>query len=625
MPLIVDFETIPELFHELAIKFREKQKVAFAFKPSTNAEYQTITWDKFAKDVHALAAYMHDSGLKKDDRFAILSENRYEWAVTDFAGQLLGGVNVSLYATLPAEQCEYILNDSGSKLFFVSTGIQLKKALQVRSSTKKVKHIIAFDTPPNKSLLDDKNVSLFEEVLEKGREIWQDVRDKVEPAWKEVKAEDLSTLIYTSGTTGYPKGVMLTHSNLVSNIKAAHKVIDINDQDRTLSFLPLCHAFERVAGYYAMMGGGAEIYYAESVDTVAKNLTESRPTCLISVPRLFEKMYNAVLKSVEEGSDLKKKIFSWGIETGKKAASGKGFLIGFQKKIADKLVFSKLHERTGGRVKLFVSGGAALPAEIGSFFEAAGLRITEGYGLTETSPVMTVNPFGRERYGTVGHVLPGVTVGIQRLEDNKVIAQLTGDDYPSSLSSEEGEILCKGPNVMQGYWGKEKETKEVIDDNGWFHTGDIGKFDNGYLKITDRLKHMLVNAGGKNVYPGPIEDLIKTSMFIDQTVVVGEKQNYMAAIIVPDFDSLKGYCKQNDIKYDSDEEVIKNEAIIKLIDKEVKATNKKLASHEKVRKFRLISEPFTVENGILTPTMKVKRKVIGEVYADMIEEIFGDD
>lgn len=623
MPTVVDFQTIPELFYELSLKWKDQPKTAFAYKPEPQEAYKEIKWDKFYKDVMALAAYMMHAGLKKGDRFAILSENRYEWAVTDYAGQLVGGINVSLYATLPPEQCAYIINDSGSKFFFVSTGLQLKKAVEIESECKSIKQIIAFEQPRNAAHAGHKKVRLWDAVIEEGRQVFQKYKDKIEAVRQQIGPEDLSTLIYTSGTTGHPKGVMLTNNNLVSNVKAAHQVIDINYTDRTLSFLPLCHAFERVAGYYAIMAGGAEIFYAESVDTVSKNLTEARPTVVISVPRLFEKMYNIVLKNVQEGSPVKKKIFNWSMKVGKKALTSNSAITQLQKKIADKAVFDKLQARTGGRVKLFVSGGAALPAEIGNFFQAAGLRITEGYGLTETAPVMSVNPSKRERYGTVGHILPGVTVGIQRVEDNKLMAQISGDDYPTRLSSDEGEILCKGPNVMKGYYNKKKETAEVIDKEGWFHTGDIGRFVDGYLQITDRLKHMIVNAGGKNIYPGPIEDTIKTSMYVDQAVVVGEGQQFMAALIVPDFDAVRGYCRQNDIEAkNTNMELIKQQEVHKLFDKELRMMNKKLASHEKVRQFRLLLEPFTVENGMLTPTMKVKRKVLEREYADIIAEIY---
>jgi long-chain acyl-CoA synthetase len=625
MPSAVQFDTIAELFHNLCHKYKGQNKTVFAYKPGPNDPYKEINWDTFHDDVLNLAAYYIEKGVKPGDRVAILSENRYEWAVMDMALQIVAGINVSLYATLPANQCSYIINDSGSKIFFVSTGIQLKKAVEIYDECKQLDTVIAFDAPQNMKLLEQEYVFKFEGVLAEGKKVLDKHMAEIKKRSKALKPEDLSTLIYTSGTTGVPKGVMLTHDNLCSNIKAAHMVLDLNDTDRSLSFLPLCHSFERTGGYYAMLSGGAEVYYAESIDTVSKNLIEAKPTVVISVPRLFEKIFNLVLKSVDDAGGVKKKLFNWARSVGEKHASGQRGLISLQHRIADKLVFSKLRDRFGGRVKLFVSGGAALPADIGNFFAAAGMRITEGYGLTETSPVMTVSPFKKERYGTVGHVIPGVTVAIQRVEDSKIIAELSGNQYPSSLSSAEGEILCKGPNVMQGYWGKKKETNEVIDKDGWFHTGDIGRFVDGYLQITDRLKHMLVNAGGKNIYPGPIEDMLKSSAWVDQIVVIGEKQNYMAALIVPDLEVCKSYCRQNNLKFESDEEMINLKEIVAEVDKDLKIFNKKLASHEKIRKFRLISTPFGVETGELTPTMKIKRRVVYDKYSALIDDIYSDD
>lgn len=625
MPLAVQFDTIAELFHNLCHKYKGQNKTVFAYKPGPNDPYKEINWDTYHDDVLNLAAYYVEKGVKPGDRVAILSENRYEWAVMDMALQIVAGINVSLYATLPSNQCSYIINDSGSKIFFVSTGIQLKKAVEIFDECKHLDTVIAFDAPQNMKLLEHEYVFKFEGVLAEGKKVLDKHMKEIKKRSKALKPEDLSTLIYTSGTTGEPKGVMLSHDNLSSNIKAAHMVLDLNETDRSLSFLPLCHSFERTGGYYAMLSGGAEVFYAESIDTVSKNLIEAKPTVVISVPRLFEKIFNLVLKSVDDAGGVKKKLFNWARSVGDKHAKGQRGLVSLQHKIADKLVFSKLRERFGGRVKLFVSGGAALPADIGNFFAAAGMRITEGYGLTETSPVMTVSPFKKERYGTVGHVIPGVTVAIQRVEDNKIIAELSGDQYPSSLSSAEGEILCKGPNVMQGYWGKKKETKEVIDKDGWFHTGDIGRFVDGYLQITDRLKHMLVNAGGKNIYPGPIEDMLKSSAWVDQIVVLGEKQNYMAALIVPDLEVCKSFCRQNNLAFDSDEDMINLKEIVAEVDKDLKVFNKKLASHEKIRKFRLISTPFGIETGELTPTMKIKRRVVAEKYSDLIDDIYSDD
>lgn len=624
MPTLVPFLTISDLFVNLSRKFENTDKVAFARKPSPSQDFQTISWLKFASDTRALAAWLKSKGIQKGDRVAILSENRYEWALMDFATQLLGGINVSLYTSLPPNQCEYILNDSDSKVFFVSTGIQLKKAVEIFADCGALESVVCFDRPKVESLLENDFVSLFDDVLEQGRTMVPDVEKDLYKIAKSVSPQDISTLIYTSGTTGLPKGAMLTHNNIVSNVKACHQILDIHDKDRTLSFLPLSHSFERTGGYYAMMAAGAEIYFAESVDTVAKNLTEVHPTVVTSVPRLFERIYNLVTKSVEDGSDTKKKIFKWALSVGEKYNAGKRGLVALQYPLADKLVFAKLRERTGGNLKFFVSGGAALPPHIGNFFMSAGLRILEGYGLTETSPVISANHYFKERIGSVGYVLPGVTVGIQRLEDGKIIAEVSGESYPNTTTSAEGEIIVRGPNIMKGYWKKDEDTKAVIDAEGWFHTGDIGKFEDGYLKITDRLKHMIVNAGGKNIYPGPIEDLLKSSLLIDQVVIVGEQKSFMSALIVPDFESLVKFAQEKGFST-KEEDLIQNQDVLDLFKKEMREFSKQLASHEKIRDFRLLKDPFTVETGELTPTLKVKRRVIEQKFAELIEAIYASD
>jgi len=624
MPTVVAFETLPELFTSLSKKYSNTDKVAFGRKPDPDGEYETIDWNEVTEDVKSLAAYMVEHGIEAGDRVAILSENRYEWAVIDLALQIIGGINVSLYTTLPPAQCEYILKDSEAKLFFASTGIQVKKAIKVFNNCEHLNRVVAIDRPRVEEYMDEPYVTLYERVMAEGMKLYPKHEEEINERIKAIEPEDLATLIYTSGTTGKPKGAMLTHRNIVSNIKAAHQHIDIYESDRCLSFLPLCHAFERTAGYYAMMAGGAEIFYAESVDTVAKNMTEVHPTIIISVPRLFEKIYNLVTKSVEEGTAVKQKIFNWAFNVGRKYADGKRGLVSLQKNLADKLVFDKLKERTGGNIRFFVSGGAALPAEIGTFFMAAGLNILEGYGLTETSPIMCANKYGEEKMGTVGKVLNGVTVGIQRLEDSKIVAEISGEDYPTNTTSEAGEILCKGPNVMKGYWKNDEATREMIDEDEWLHTGDVGRFVDGNLQITDRIKHMIVNAGGKNIYPGPIEDLFKTSKWVDQLVVVGERQAYMAALIVPDFEVLTSYAESNNITYDSAEELIKDEDIQSIYRKEIRSQSKELASHEKIRDFRLVPNEFTVESGELTPTLKVKRRIIEDKYSDLINDIFAD-
>lgn len=625
MPTVVPFETLTELFLNLSHKYNESDKAPFYFKPTPDQPYEPILWDHVTDDVYSIATYLMERGIKKGDRVGILSENRYEWAAVDLAIQLVGGINVSLYTTLPAHQCEYILKDSGTKIFFVSTGLQLKKAVEIFENCDALEQVVAFDEPTLKHLMDHEFVQMYDDMLIEGGKHIEKHKEAIKQRSKEVEPSDVATLIYTSGTTGKPKGAMLTHNNIVSNVKAATQHIYWDDSDRLLSFLPLCHSFERTAGYYAMISSGVEIYYAESVDTVSRNMPEVKPTIMISVPRLFEKMYNLIVKSVEEGSDTKKKIFDWAVETGRKYAEGKRGLVAIQKKIADKLVFDKLKERTGGQIRLFVSGGAALPPEIDTFFQCAGMNVLQGYGLTETSPVIAANQPGKEKIGAVGTIIPGVMVGIQSLENGELLATISGEDYPTDLSSEEGEIICKGPNVMKGYWNNEKATKEMIDDDGWLHTGDVGKFEDGFLKITDRIKHMIVNAGGKNIYPGPIEDLIKTSKWIDQIVVVGEAQNYMAAIIVPDFEVVEQWAKEQGLSFNNNEELIELEEVKDIYKKELRTFSKELASHEKVRDFRLLAHEFTVETGEITPTLKVKRRVIEDKYGHLIQDIFKDD
>lgn len=625
MPIAVPFQSLSELFLNLTKRFDGENKVLFAHKMESSFPYEPVYWHQFSTDVRAMAAYMASQGVKKGDRIAIMSENRYEWAVVDLAIHLNGAINVSLYTMLPANQVEYIINDSGSILFFVSSGIQLKKASEIKASCPSLKAVVAFDRPKVEDLLKPEWVSLFNDAVAAGKKAQDSFDPAVLAAARSVKPDDIACLIYTSGTTGNPKGAMLSHHNIVSNVKAAHEVMTITPSDRCLSFLPLSHSFERTAGFYAMMAAGAEIYFAESVDTVAKNLVESHPTLVFAVPRLFEKIYNLVMKSVQEGEESKRRIFFWALGIGKRYAAGERGLVALQHLIADKLVFAKLRLRMGSRLRFFVSGGAALPPEIGSFFMAAGIRILEGYGLTETSPVLSVNPPEDIRIGTVGQVLKGVTVAIQRVDDGKIIAEVSGEDYPTNVTSGEGEIIAKGPNIMLGYWGKEEATREVIDKDGWFHTGDIGKFDRGYLRITDRLKHMIVNAGGKNIYPGPIEDTLKTSLYIDQVVLLGERKTFVTALIVPDFEQLRNLAKQHNLPADTEEELVALEPVKELFRKELREFSKQLASHEKVRDFRLLTTPFTIETGELTPTLKVKRKVIEKKYAHLIDELYAKD
>ena len=625
MPAIVDFKTVPELFYGLVEHNGDATRPAVRYKDRQSREWKGITWSEFAEMVHALAGYLHSCGVRPGDRVAILAENRPEWAITDLATQILGAVNVSLYTSLPADQVKYIVKDSGSKMLIVSTTLQQRKAVEIFGDCPKLDGVVSMAegeaSGPN-------YLVPWEQALGKGREYWRAHEPELRKLSRAAKPDDLCALIYTSGTTGLPKGVMLTHENFCSNAKSALTQVPFGPDDHHLSFLPLCHSFERTAGYTAVLACGALITYAESIDAVSKNLQEVSPTVMISVPRLFERIYNLIAKSVEEGSPTKQKIFHWAVETGGKVArrraQGKKIspVLRGQRAVAHKLVFQKLHDKLGGNLRFAVSGGAALPKKIGEFFQAAGITIIEGYGLTETAPVLTINPLNDPRYGTVGHVIPGVEIAIQRLSDNRIIGQLSGEDYPSSLTTEEGEIICRGPNIMKGYWNAPEATKEAIDRNGWYHTGDVGRFDDGYVVITDRIKHMIVSAGGKNIYPGPIEDRFKTVQWIDQILVVGEGREFLVALVVPDADALSSFAREQSLDASNHDALLREEMVQELFEREFRSYSRTAAAHEKIRDFRLISEPFTIDNGFLTPTMKPKRKLIEQKYADVIDEMY---
>lgn len=622
MASIVDFKTMPEMFGKLAAHYEAANRTALRYKDKKTKEWHDISWSEYREKAQAIAGYLYNQGVRKGDRVAILSENRPEWVFVDWATQMLGGINVSLYTTLPPTEVAYILNDSGSKVFMVSTGIQLKKAEQIFDECNALQNVISI-TP---SKTQAKYVTLWDDVLTQGKVAFEAHRTEIEALQNSITEEDISKLIYTSGTTGNPKGVMLTHKNFASNVHSCLQVIDLREKEHHLSFLPLSHSFETTAGYHAVLAAGGMISYAESVEAVSNNLLEVRPTIMISVPRLFERVYNVIAKSVEDGSPIKKQIFAWAVETGKKVAQlrneGKkaGFLLKKQHNLAHKLVFAKLHDKLGGNVRFAVSGGAALPKSICEFFQAAGIDILEGYGLTETAPVVSFNPQSRPIPGTVGHVIPDVTIAIQDTE-GKILGQLTGQDYPSSLTTEAGEILFKGPNIMKGYWNKPEATAEVLDSDGWLHSGDVGRFENGYLRITDRIKHMLVSKGGKNIYPGPIEEKFKTNPYFDQVHVVGEAREFLTALVVPNMENVLSFAKSAGFG-EKPSELLDKKEILALYKSAFDEYSKQAASHEKIRDFRLIAEPFTVENGMMTPTMKLKRKIIETNFAELIETMY---
>ncbi len=569
-----------------------------------NGKYEGISHDDLKADVDALAAYLKSIGVEKGDRVAILSENRPAWVVADMAILQLGAIDVPLYPSLPPNQIAYILQNAECKAIIVSTALQLGKVRKIRDEVPSVKHIISMnelDTAGNDEIELTQAQALGKSYLQHHPTALDGVS---------LSEEDLATLIYTSGTTGNPKGVMLTHRNLCENIKSCNTSmcvpLGIGEQDVVLSFLPLCHSYERTAGYYMMFGGGVKIYYAESIDTVSLNITEAKPTIVITVPRLFERIKASLFKTVDAGSPVRKKLFYWALDVGYKFQASRrekklSPVLSAQHALADKLVLSKVRERFGGRMRFFISGGAALPQQTGEFFAAVGLLILEGFGLTETSPVTHVNRPDSVKYGTVGPVIANV--------EHKI--------------APDGEILLRGPNIMKGYWRDEAATREVIEPDGWFHTGDIGEIDEmGRLKITDRKKHIIVNSGGKNIAPLPIENLIANNPYVDQVVVLGEKRPFLSAVIVPNFDSLRQFADREGITFESNAELIEKEPIKKLFEEHLKKISRDLASHEKVRRFLLVAEPFSIEKGEMTPTMKVKRKFVEEKFKDELEALY---
>lgn len=571
-------------------------KPALAHKPK-GGTYQDISYTEFDASVAAFSKGLNALGVEKNDRVAILSENRPEWAITDFGSLKVGAVTVPMFSTLTAAQVGYILKDSGAKIICVSTEKQLEKVSAIRDEVPTLEQVIIFDTIEDET---PEGVIQFDAVCELAGE----------ESDTAVSADDIATIIYTSGTTGNPKGVMLTHANFISNVEACKSLIDVSETDVLLSFLPLSHVFERLGGHYVPLFSGAKIAYAESTFTVAQNMKEVAPTVMLSVPRLYETMHERILRAVQEGSSLKQKIFHWGVSVGSAVSSaiqqGKNpsAILRLQQGIADKLVFAKLKEATGGRLRFFVSGGAALPQSIAEFFHAAGILILEGYGLTETSPVISMNHPGKWKFGTVGAQVPGIEVQI----------------------AEDGEILTRGPHVMKGYFNNDAATAEVIDADGWFHTGDIGIIDtDGFVKITDRKKNIIVLSNGKNVAPQPIESELVRSPFISQVMVVGSERKNLAALIVPNFDALKAWASENGINATDLPAMLQTREAQQHIQSEIRSRLTDFADFEQVRRFTLLEKEFSQEADEMTPTLKLKRNVIMERYADAIDGMYPED
>jgi long-chain acyl-CoA synthetase len=592
--------TLTKLFFDAIDRYAKPDALQY----KANGAWHSISHKTVEERARRVALGLAALGVRRGDRVAILSENRPEWAMADYGCLTAALTSVPIYPTLPAEQIPHILTDSGAAALFVSTAAQAEKIASVRQQLPALRHIISFTTPAPAGA-----TTTFDDLLARGQ---ADETPETVAAWRRgalsVAPDDLATIIYTSGTTGAPKGVMLTHDNIASNVMASRTKIPFGGNDLELSFLPLSHIFQRMFDYLAW-ATGTTIAYAESIDAVSANMGEVRPTLMCAVPRFYEKVYARVIENALRGGALKKQIFHWARGAAARwsdttlAGQTPSAWLAWQKRVADTLVFSKLHQRVGGRMRYFVSGGAPLAPEINKFFHAAGLMILEGYGLTETSPVMTVNTPDHFRIGTVGKLIEGVEVQI----------------------APDGEILTRGPNVMKGYYNNPAATKEAIDAEGWFHTGDIGTLEDGYLRITDRKKDLIVTAGGKNVAPQPIENRVKTSKFVTEAVMIGDKRKYPVILIVPAYEPLEAWARTNGIQWHDRAQLIATPAVHAKMELEVRATLTGLASFETPKKIALLEHEFSIERGELTPSMKVKRRVIDRNYKGVIDAVYAGE
>jgi len=586
--------TLVDVFNGIARDHKRPDTLNY----KSDGRWVSVSSDELLTRAKRIAAGLHAIGVHRGDRVALLSESRVEWTLTDAGSIFAGTIDVPIYATLTPPQVRYILNDSGACVLFLPNRekfIELKDAL---GECPQVKHVIFFEEGGEGMTLA--------ELEERGRELEQREPGHIDRSVVQTQPDDLATIIYTSGTTGEPKGVMLTHSNLVSNLIDSSGHHDFGEQDTALSVLPLSHVFEREAMYMYLHKGMA-VYFAESLQTVGPNLREVSPTVLVGVPRIFEKIYQRIREAAAERGKVSVALLAWSLVVAREYAE---FVLAhkpvpaslkFKHSIASKLVFSKWQRAFGGKMRLLVSGGAALSEELSYIYFGAGIPIVQGYGLTETSPVITTSSIDEIRPGTVGKAIPNVEIRI----------------------AEDGEIEVRGPNVMRGYYNKPEETRAVFTSDGWFKTGDVGALDkDGFLCITDRKKELFKTSGGKYIAPQPIESAIKGSRFVNQVVLIGAERKFPAALIVPVWEQLESYCKLKGISVASRSELCSHPRIIDLIQRQIDALTPNLAKYERIKKIALLENEFTIEGGELTPTLKVKRRVIDEKYRDVIERLY---
>jgi long-chain acyl-CoA synthetase len=580
-----------DLLERYSNEFSEKQN---AFVSKIDGKWESISSKKYIEDSYSFCYGLMELGYKKGDKIATISHNCPEWNIVDMGMSMLGVVHVPIFNTLSEEEYKYIFKHSEVKSVFVASKIIYDTVVSALEGVDNTGNVYCF-----KSL---EGIPFWEEVIELGKKNADKYKSDLEEIKSDITEEDFATLIYTSGTTGVSKGVMLSHKNLVQNFLAAAKIFALTPEDKYLSILPLCHVGGRM-GNYQTQYSGCSLYYAESMTTIAKNMKEIKPNGFDAVPRILEKIYDTIISKGNNLTGMKKKIFFWSVKTGLNYDVSKSSFYRMKLKIADKLIFSKWRDAIGGNVRLVGCGGASLQPRLERVFWACGIKVLNMYGLTETSPIITINRIDKSnvKLGSVGCLIDGVDMKI----------------------AEDGEILCKGHNVMIGYYKNPDLTAEVFDKDGWFCTGDIGRIEGGkFLYVTDRKKEMFKLSNGKYVAPQSVEGRLKESIFVDQVMVVGEHEKFASAIISPNFSSINEWCKDNDISYDSKEELVKSPELIKMLSAEVIKTNKTLSAPEKIMRFKLVPDEWTPCSGELSPTLKLKRKFIDQKYQSVLSEIY---
>ena len=590
--------TLVDVFEQLALEHKRPDTLNYKH----NGQWISVSSDELLARARRIAAGFYASGIRKGDRIALLSDSRVEWTLTDAGCMFAGAIDVPIYPTLPPSQVRYIINDSGASALVLANRAKFDELAEVLKECSKIQLVVIFE----EEQASDIEALTLAQLEAKGQQVEIQQPELVDQLSVQTTPDDLATIIYTSGTTGEPKGVMLTHSNLVTNLIDSSGHLVFGEHDTALSVLPLSHVFERQAMYMYLHHGMA-VYYAESLFTIGTNLREVHPTLLVGVPRIFEKIYARIRERALEGGTLKLAMLSWSVKVAREYAE---YLLAhrpiplplkIKHAIGGVLVYSKWQKALGGRIRLLLSGGAALPDDLAYIYIGAGLPIMQGYGLTETSPVITSSSLEDNRIGTVGTPIPNVEIRI----------------------AADGEIETRGPNVMRGYYNRPEETRAVFTSDGWFKTGDIGTIDkDGFLRITDRKKELFKTSGGKYIAPQPIEQAIKGSRFVSQVVLVGNERKFPAALIVPEWEQIESYARLKGIEIVSHADLCRNPRIIDLFERQIESLTPDLARYEKIKKIALIENEFTIAGGELTPTMKVKRRVIADKYRKVIDRMY---